>query len=116
MRVMLPPTGRPAGSGFGPRIVAFIDSRPSQVARSEAVDLASSDLHWDADSVDSAYHRERQRQRRQQQRRPAAPAAPIRTPTAHPTRFVIDGCEVDYATFDDHRRELRDQRRGPRDA
>lgn len=55
----LPQTGRPAGSGFGLRIVAFIDSRPPEVTMREAVERAAEQLLWSPESVRRAYYRQK---------------------------------------------------------
>lgn len=56
---ILPPTGRPVGSGFGPRIVAFIDGRPAEVTFIEAVERAAMQLRWSVASARRAYYRHR---------------------------------------------------------
>lgn len=57
----IPATGRPAGSGFGPGIVAFIDGRPAEVTKREAVERVAAQIRWDADSVLREYYNAKRR-------------------------------------------------------
>jgi hypothetical protein len=61
--VVIPPTGRPAGSGFGPKILCYIESRSSNVPLREAIEQAAAVLNWQADNVLRAYRREKKRVR-----------------------------------------------------